>query len=94
MLISKTVTRWLHSNKYANTDFIVLFNQCKTFGDRSFPYYAPKLWNSLPISIKQITQLDAFKKQLKHFFLKKFYCNLFIFILFYAVFVICYVKCQ
>ena len=72
LLINKTVIRSLHSSKYANTHLIVPFNQCKTFGDRSFSYYAPKLWNSLPMSIKQITQLDAFKKLLKHFFLKKF----------------------
>ena len=67
LLISKTVIRSLCSNKYANTDFIVPFNQCKTFGDKSFSYYAPKLWNSLPISIMQITQLDAFIKAVKTF---------------------------
>ena len=72
LLINKTVIRSLHSCKYANTDFIVPFNQCKTFGDRSFLYYAPKLWNSLPMSIKQITQLDAFKKAVKTFLFKNF----------------------
>ena len=67
LLINKTVVRSLHSSKYTNTDFIVQFNECKTFGDRSFLYYAPKLWYSLPMSINQIPQLDAFKKAVKTF---------------------------
>ena len=86
LLINKTVIRSLHSSKYANTDFIVPFNQCKTFVDSSFLYYAPKLWNGLPTSIKQITQLDAFRKLLKHFFLKKIIV-IYLFIIFYAVFI-------
>ena len=72
LLINKTVVRSLRSSKYADTDFIVPFNQCKTFGDRSFSYYAPKLWNSLPVFIKQITQIDAFKKAVKTFLFKNF----------------------
>ena len=71
LLTNKTVIRSLHSSKDANTDFIVPFNQWNTFGDRSFSYYAPKFWNILPMSIKQITQLDAFKKAGKTFLFKK-----------------------
>ena len=37
----------------------------KSFGDRAFSVYAPKLWNQLPIQIKQAPSLLIFKKTLK-----------------------------
>jgi len=40
-----------------------------TVGDRCFSAAAPKLWNTLPIHIKQATSIDIFKRSLKtHFF--------------------------
>ena len=40
------------------------------FGNRSFAYAAPALWNALPIHIKSATSLVTFKSLLKtHFFL-------------------------
>ena len=37
----------------------------KTYGYRSFSVSAPLLWNSLPSSIRNITSLASFKKELK-----------------------------
>ena len=37
----------------------------KTFGERSFYYTAPKLWNSIPHQIREVSCLDTFKKNLK-----------------------------
>ena len=39
----------------------------KLFGDRAFAKAAPKLWNSLPQSLRDITSLDQFKSRLKTF---------------------------
>ena len=37
----------------------------KTYGERSFTYAAPRVWNSLPLSIRQIKGLNQFKSELK-----------------------------
>ena len=39
----------------------------KTFGDRAFSVYAPRLWNSLPMNIKTSASLDIFKKNVKSY---------------------------
>ena len=36
-----------------------------TYGDRAFSVAAPKLWNSLPASIRITSSLDAFKRKIK-----------------------------
>ena len=36
-----------------------------SYGDRSFSACAPKLWNSLPMNIREATSLEQFKKLLK-----------------------------
>ena len=36
-----------------------------TLGDRSFMWAAPRLWNALPATIRNITCLETFKKHLK-----------------------------
>ena len=44
-----------------------------TLGDRSFYMAAPKLWNDLPLFIRNISSVNAFKKALKtHLFQKAF----------------------
>ena len=35
------------------------------YGDRSYAVAAPSLWNKLPRNIRQITELDSFKANLK-----------------------------
>ena len=44
-----------------------------TYGQRSFSYAAPHLWNSLPEEIKNLNTIDSFKSALKTFlFIKHF----------------------
>ena len=43
----------------------------KTFGQRSFGYQGPKLWNTLTPELREIKSLTIFKKQLKTFLFKK-----------------------
>ena len=35
-----------------------------TFGYRSFTYYGSKLWNSVPLYLKQIKEFYVFKREL------------------------------
>ena len=41
------------------------FTSTCTYGDRAFLVAAPKLWNSLPASIRITSSLDAFKRKTK-----------------------------
>ena len=43
-----------------------------TYGDRAFTNCAPKLWNALPVYVKQSNTLSIFKGQLKHYFFINF----------------------
>ncbi|KAL9968930.1 hypothetical protein ACROYT_G021081 [Oculina patagonica] len=47
-----------------------------TLGNRSFSVAAPKLWNVLPVELRQATSLDCFKSQLKTYLFKKYFYNL------------------
>jgi hypothetical protein len=41
----------------------------KSYGERRFDKTAPTLWNSLPLSLRNVNSLDIFKRELKtHFF--------------------------
>ena len=45
----------------------------KTYGDRAFASGGPKLWNALPVSLRSMTDVEAFKRELKtHLFNKCF----------------------
>ena len=47
----------------------------KTFGDRAFQAAAPRLWNSIPISIRQSSSTNIFKRSLKtHLFKTAYDC--------------------
>ena len=37
----------------------------KTYGERAFSFIAPKLWNTLPLSIKRCNSAESFKSNLK-----------------------------
>ena len=43
----------------------------KTYGERTFVYSAPTLWNSLPHALRSLTKLEPFKKLLKTHLYKK-----------------------
>ena len=44
-----------------------------TLGDRAFQSAAPKLWNSLPVEIRNIQTLTSFKRGLKTYFLRQLF---------------------
>ena len=46
----------------------------KTYGERSFSFYAPKFWNSLPREIRESPSLEVFKKSLKHYLFLRAFC--------------------
>ena len=46
----------------------------KTTGDRAFSVAAPFLWNSLPESLRAVSSVNIFKKQLKTCLFKQAYC--------------------
>ena len=43
----------------------------KTFGDRAFQVAAPFLWNKLPRSAREATNLESFKTLIKTFLFKE-----------------------
>jgi len=45
----------------------------KSFGERSFSYCAPTLWNKLPRHLQQCPSLSSFKAKLKTHLFKKYY---------------------
>ena len=49
-------------------------NTKRTLGDRAFTIAAPKLWNSLPVELRQINSIFAFKRQLKSYLFQLAYC--------------------
>ena len=42
-------------------------SRCRTMGDRAFQCAAPRLWNGLPLHVRQSESLSLFKKKLKTF---------------------------
>ena len=42
----------------------------KTYGDRAFAVYGPKLWNKLPQYIRSLDTVDSFKRGLKTYLFK------------------------
>ena len=73
----------LHISKPARTlrsssDSLLLVipkSKLKTCGDRCFSIIAPRLWNGLPLSIRQSTSTEAFKRLLKTFlFTSAYHC--------------------
>ena len=49
----------------ANKFLLTVPRTISSYGDRSFSACAPKLWNSLPMDIRETTSLEQFKKLLK-----------------------------
>ena len=47
-----------------------------TYGDKSFSIIATKLWNDLPITIKQCSRFDSFKLRLQTFLFNRVCCQI------------------
>ena len=47
-----------------------------TLGAKSFSAAAPKLWNGLPVELRQATSLNSFKSRLKTYLFKKYFYSL------------------
>jgi hypothetical protein len=73
LLTPQTAKRSLRSSQSSVGSFVVPFNKNKTFADRSFSTVGPRLWNKLPIEIRESETVDIFKKQLKTHFFKDYY---------------------
>ena len=50
-------------------------SRTKTYGDRAFSNIAPRLWNSIPNDIRNITNIQTLKTKLKMYFFKKYLDN-------------------
>ena len=55
---------------------------CRTFGERSFQYIGPVIWNSLPFSVRHATSFSTFKSKLKTHLFSSAYWFLAFFLLF------------
>ena len=75
--ISDLLTMYVPSRSLRSSSQLLLSipkSRLATCGDRAFAIAAPKLWNSLPLSIRSSETVDAFKKRLKtHLFKLAFY---------------------
>ena len=65
----RDVSRITHSGT-SGTVLNIPATKRKTFADRPFAVAGPKIWNSLPQSIRQATTFYYFKRELKTYFFK------------------------
>ena len=73
LLIPVSNPRSLRSSN-DRTKLIIPFTRCKTFAARSFSIAAPTIWNQLPKSLRETTNFELFKRQLKtHLYRVAFY---------------------
>ena len=60
-------SRSLRSSKHAHLQYTPGPRTYTRYGDRAFSVAAPKLWNNLPINIRNATSIECFKSSLKRF---------------------------
>ena len=70
---TSSTTRRLRSATTANLQLSSGPRTNTRYGDRAFSSLAPKLWNNLPVSIRQANTLDSFKSNLKTYLFRKCY---------------------
>ena len=72
--ISDVLTKYVPSRPLCSmqhTTLVIPKSKYKNYGDRSFQYAAPKLWNDLPEEIRELMDIDCFKSSLKTFLFKR-----------------------
>ena len=47
-------------------NYLVPYVKNKTFASRAFSVYAPRMWNNLPITVREIRNTQGFKKSFKN----------------------------
>ena len=67
---SAIAPRHSYSTRF-NSDIRPAFHRL-TITQHSLSYTAPKIWSNIPISIRNITKLKSFKKNLKQFFIDQY----------------------
>ena len=63
LLTPRVSQRTLRSSESSLGCYEVPYNKKKTFSDRSFSTVGPRLWNSLPLSLRQSESVDTFKNE-------------------------------
>ena len=48
-------------------------SRLKSYGDRAFSVYAPRVWNKIPKHIRTLDTVESFKKHLKTYLFKQAY---------------------
>ena len=75
--LKELISIYSPSRNLRSSDQFLLVKPIKklvTFGEKSFHFAAPEVWNALPYDIRSCTELTSFKKKLKtHFFKIAFY---------------------
>ena len=68
VFISDIIRRYVPSRSLrsaSETRLLLPKSLLKTYGDRSFAYAAPFLWNNLPVDIRNAPSVEVFKSKLK-----------------------------
>ena len=76
LLTKKPTVRSLRNSAEDQHNYVIPFNKHKTFGDRSFSYCGPHLWNSLPTDMKTVQEYSNFKQKCKTFLFRKYFEDL------------------
>ena len=74
--LSDLLEQYRPNRKLRSSDALLLKvpkSRTKSYGERAFQNSAPRLWNSIPLSIRQSETLAGFKQKLKHHLFKLSY---------------------
>ena len=74
LLTYKVSKRTLRSSKSSVGCFEVPYNRKNTFRDRNFNTIGPRLWNALPLELRQSGSVHTFKRHLKTYFKSSLGC--------------------
>ena len=72
LIVNKPTKIGLRSNQFGNI-LVIPCTRCKTFADRAFSIYGPKMWNSLPEHLRTECNIEIFKSKLKTLLFQKSY---------------------
>ena len=75
LIVTKTASNYnLRSESDSNLSLRIPYCSKKTFAERSFSVAGPRMWNNLPVKLRQIESHQTFRKQLKtELFKREFY---------------------